>query len=149
MAFRVRRQARYNKLIRQHFLPFEARALSRLKSNNPFLKELRADRVNTFKQSVKQYQIQGFRFSKTEWKRIITETYKMRGWTETKDPSKLSPWAMYNYFVEQYRNKYPDWESQYEKHQLSRQDFKPKIDGMRKAKKARDAKKYPKGRYYY
>jgi len=133
--FRPKRQARYLKLKKQGFLPFEAFALSKVPTKTPYFKMMTDDRKSAYKTA------KGFKFSKREWTATITDMYKDKGFGEYIFLRwKSDVWTMFRSWEERYRERYPDYTSPWQKKKRKRTDFIAKFD--------RGERKYPRGRHY-
>lgn len=106
MAFRTRRQARYERLRERGFLPFEARALSKVSRRTPYLSHLVGDRFKQLKRAQEQ------KWSNARYEREIKKRYKQKEWSYLK---RYDPWAMVRESEDRYRKRHPDYESPWER----------------------------------
>lgn len=132
--FKTKRQARYNTLKRLGFLPFEARALSKVSFKVPYMRGMIKDRRKALRDAVK------LKWSKAEWKRMVLEDiYDARNYYNLRT-GKPDPWVMLRAWEDRFKEKYPEYESPWQKKKRVRKDFIEKFD--------RGEQKYPRGRVY-
>lgn len=137
MAFRTRRQHRYQILRDTGFLPFEAKALSKIPFNVPYIDAMIKDRYKQVKEAGSE------KVSQREWERRIKGMYVDRNFTKTDKKTgriTLDPWQMMRDFEFKYKAKHPDYESPWEKRRKNWKDFMAKIE--------RTYSKYPEGAAY-
>jgi hypothetical protein len=100
-----RRQQRYDQLLAERFLPYEAREFSKLRKNDPALIQIRARRsgqVTRFEKRIRGNDW-GVQKSRVEWHKTIERFYKRRkmfgrgSWTVRfgSNKGKPSPWEWY------------------------------------------------------
>lgn len=140
MAFKRRRQHRYNRLIVDFkFLPFEARELSKVPFKTPYMRIGMRERRRTFRDAIREYRDRGIRFTKAEWVEIIKEMYIDRGWLRE---GRGDPFQMLRAWEERYRAEHPEYESPPKKRRSKikrRDEFTSKF--------AQGLADYEKGRY--
>lgn len=109
MAFRTRRQHRYNRLVTDFkFLPFEARELSKVPFKTPYMRGGIQERRRAYRDAIKEYKARDMRFTKAEWVEIIREMYIAKDWIKE---GKSDPWQMLRTWEDKYRDKHPEYES--------------------------------------
>lgn len=115
MAFRTRRQYRYDLLRKSGFLPFEARSLSRVPLRIPYLDQLIKERFIAYQQAAKEGQ------TRAKWQRSIKNRYRGENWINLR--GQTDPWKMFRAFEYTYRAKHPEYESPWEKRRRQMKDF--------------------------
>lgn len=138
MAFRTRRQQRYNRLIESGFLPFEARTLSKIALKVPYMRLGIQERRSAHQDALREYKARDVRLTKAEWVEIIREMYITRGWLRE---GKGDPWQMLRAWEERYRARHPEYESP-----PSRKKVKIKRRDEFVSKYAKGLEAYEKGR---
>jgi len=108
MAFRPRRQHRYNRLVGEGFFKFEAAIISKIAFKIPYIKEMRKERRKAYRDAIKEYKARDLRFTKAEWQEIIKAMYIERDWLRR---GKADPWQMIRALEERYKDKHPEYES--------------------------------------
>lgn len=127
MRFKVRRQRRYNELIGHHFLPFEARVLSRLAKHTPALRIMIRQRDEKWARFIRKEERRDTPKYKVniEWRRALRVMYCRNRWMvqegpkgRQRGPTKGQPnaWAMYRSFIRTAADK--GYKSPWEKRQL-------------------------------
>lgn len=125
MAFRSRRQHRYLILRDTGFLKFEARELSKIPFNIPYMDTLIKERYKAAKDAARD------KITERGWKKIITNMYFDKGFTKTdKKTGKKTPdaWQMFRDFEFKFKSKHPEYESPWEKRRKNWKDFVAKIE---------------------
>ncbi len=135
MAFRKTRQARYVNLRRNGFLPFEARPLSRVPRNVPYMPQLIATRASLLARARREG------WSQIKYNISIKESYRKKGWRKLNRVGKIvnDPWQMLRDYEDRYKDKHPEYTSPWLKKQKGWRDFTSKFD--------RGLEKYERGRY--
>ncbi len=109
MAFRQKREARYNDLRLVGFAKFEARALSKIPRSVPYLKDMaekRASEYGAFKRR------KSGDTSDKAWETFIVKRYIMKGWAKHHvRSSKESAWEMLRHFEDKYKDDHPSYKS--------------------------------------
>jgi len=140
MAFKTRRQHRYNRLKEEGFLNFEAIALSKIAFKVPYIKGMRKERVRARRDAIGEYKERRLRFSKAEWRAIIRDMYIAKGWFKE---GKADVWQMIRANEEKYKARHPDYAPAYgEKKKVKKkrkEEFASKYQAGLRA--------YEKGRY--
>lgn len=124
MAFRTRRQNRYQIMRAAGFLPFEARELSRVPIKTPYLDAMVKQRHKRYKDALDR------KLSRAEYERQIKTMYfdsKWRSKTRT-GRIKYDPWAMLRDFEHEYRYRHPEYESPWESRRKKWRDFVSKLE---------------------
>ena len=136
MAFRTRRQHRYEVLRKIFCLKFEAFAWSKVPFYVPYMNELMKGRFKSFDKAMKEGK------SREEFSKEIKKEYRDRGYLKRNRLGQAvgDPWAYLRDFEHKYRSKHPEYESPWLPRQRRFRDFMKKIEGT--------IKKYPKGRAY-
>lgn len=117
MPLKTRRQRRYEVLKNMGFRPFEARQLSKIPFNVPYMDVLMKERFNLYKQAIEE------EWSKKDWRDFITGLYKRENWFEVRHPKRYSAFAMLREFEHRYRAKHPEYESPWKKRKRAMKDF--------------------------
>lgn len=107
--YRPLRQSRYNDLILTGFQPFEARVLSKLPRNIPYLREMVAERFAEYKRAQKRG------VSDTQFQTHILRRYNAKGWRRGTVRNQSSVWAMLRDTEKPYKEKHPDYVRGYPK----------------------------------
>ena len=143
MAYRTRRQNRYDHLRQAGFCGFEARALSRVSPRVPYMLPMMKERYEEYQRATKRAQKQGLtevEFNK-KWQTHIKRRYVAKGWKRRSDAWGVTTGFRMLKDVEMaYKYKQPQYVSPWEKRQKDFRDFIRKIDAT--------YEKYPKGRAY-
>lgn len=136
MAFRTRRQKRYENLRNNGFLPFEARVLSKVPRKVPYMPPLIANRAKLQVKAKKE------EWSQKRYEDYIKKLYKDRGWLGLTRTGKVKydTWQMLRESEDRYRNKHPEYSSPWLKKQKVWRDFVAKFE--------RTVEKYPRGKAY-
>jgi hypothetical protein len=105
--YRPQRQARYEKLLHEGFLGFEARPLSEIKFKVPYMKELRKARLIEYRQA-RQAKVK-----KADYVARILARYEDNLWVrETKYNQLIAdPWRMVKQFESKYKLLHPEYKS--------------------------------------
>jgi hypothetical protein len=119
MAFRPVRQKRYEMLRNKGFLPFEARALSRVPKKVPYIKSVIGERTKFRNRGEKEG------WSKLKYEQEVRALYKKKGWTVG---GANSPWAMVKDYETKYKDKHPEYTSPWVKKQKQWKDFERKFE---------------------
>ena len=135
MPFRKTRQARYENLRKNGFLPFEARPLSRVPHRTPYMPQLIATRASLLARARREG------WSKIRYNIAIKESYRRKGWRKLNRVGKIvnDPWQMLRDYEDRYKDKHPEYNSPWVKKQKGWRDFTSKFD--------RGLEKYERGRY--
>ena len=115
MAFKTRRQRRYEILRKAGFMRSEARDLSRVPLKVPYMKPLIDARAKEYKKAVKEEWTIG------QWEDTLKKQYKSSGWLNSK--GKSSAWAMLRDYEHAYRAKHPNYDSPWQKRRGQMRDF--------------------------
>lgn len=92
---------KYDMLINEGFLSFEAEELQNVPFNVPYMQRLRDTRSDIVS-----------RFGIGEDLRdFVMGEYEDNGWYSVQSPGEFSPWAMLREFEDAYRIEFPDYES--------------------------------------
>jgi len=124
MAFKTRRQNRYQILRKTGFLPFESQELSRIPFKVPYMDVL-------IKQRHKRYESALARnMSRAEWERQLKTMYFDNKWRRRTRTGRIKydTWAMLRDFEEKYRAKNPAYESPWEKRRKDWKSFVGKLE---------------------
>lgn len=108
MAFKTRREKRYNRLRANYLLPFEANPLSRVPEKVcPYIKGLMRDRYKLFLRA------KALGTAKEVFARQVKELYRIKGWTKKDRLGRLrcDVWKMFREFEEKYKAKFPEYDS--------------------------------------
>ena len=135
MALRKMRQARYVSRRRNGFLPFEARALSRVPARVPYMPQLIATRASLRAHAQREG------WSQIRYKTAIKEQYRRKGWRKLNRAGMIvnDPWRMLRDYEDRYKSKHPEYTSPWLKKQKKWREFTSKYEtGL---------EKYEKGRY--
>jgi len=124
MAFKTRRQNRYEFLRHHGFLRFEAQTLSRTSLKVPYFDLLIKERSNLFAEAVERQQ------SLTQYEKQIKGIYKSNRWYKLSRSGKIvaDPWAMYRDREDAHRQKHPQYTSPWEKRQKDFRGFVSKTE---------------------
>ena len=124
MAFKTRRQRRYQILRLAGFLPFEARELSRVPFKVPYMDALVKQRHKRYESAL------GRKLSRAEYERQIKTIYFDSKWRKRTRTGKIKydVWAMLRDFENKYRAKNPQYESPWEKRRKAWKDFTKKLE---------------------
>lgn len=124
MAFKTRRQRRYEVLRLAGFLPFEARELSRVSSRVPYMDVLIKERHKRHREAIDR------KLSGAEWERQIKSEYFDSRWRRRTRLGKIKydTWAMLRDFEDKYRAKHPEYQSPWEKRRRAWKDFVSKLE---------------------
>jgi len=143
MAYRTRRQARYERLRDCGFTGFEARALSKVSPRVPYMMPAMKERLEEYSKAIKWAKRQGLteaEFNK-RWLTHVKRQYIAKGWKHRSDPWGVTvAFRMLKAKERDYKYKHPEYDSPWEKRQKQWRDFIAKID--------RSYEKYPRGRAY-
>jgi len=115
MAFKTRRQRRYELLRRAGFLKFEARDLSRVPLKVPYMAGIIKEHKKHYKQAIKE------EWTLKAWENHYKKLYKDNDWLDSK--SKLSAWSMLREYEHDYRQKHPQYDSPWQKKRKQFRDF--------------------------
>lgn len=122
MAFKERRQKRYERYLGKGLLPFEARIFSDITFKEaPYLKDLLNERKLILKSVAREAKINNWSKTKTanEYRNVIKALYVNENWVRL-TPSKLkvgvtgygaNPYKMLKDYRKDYIQKNPDWNS--------------------------------------
>ena len=124
MAFRTRRQHRYQILRLAGMLPFEARELSRVPFKVPYMDALIRERHKRYEVALAK------KMSRAEYERQIKTMYFDGKWRKRTRTGRIvyDTWAMLRDFEDKYRAKHPDYESPWEKRRKAWKDFVGKLE---------------------
>jgi len=124
MAFKTRRQHRYEILRLAGFLPFEARELSRIPFRVPYIDMLLRERHKRYKSALDR------KMSRAEYERQIKTMYFDSKWRRRTRTGRIvyDTWAMLRDFEDKYRAKNPQYESPWEKRRKAWKDFVGKLE---------------------
>ncbi len=143
MAYKTRRQNRYETLRNAGFVNFEARALSRVSLKLPYILPLMKERYAEYQKAVKRAKAKGLdqvQFSR-EWLTHIKRRYIMKGWKRRTDSWGVTTgFRMLKAAEKSYKYKTPSYNSPWEKRQKDFRNFIAKID--------KSYEKYPRGAAY-
>ena len=123
MPFKTKRQQRYNALIDSHFMPSEARTLSKVSFATPYMRPLIKQRVKEYDQFIAQGGSEKD-FIKSVKQAYIDHNWKHKGesWTAT------VVFRMLKEAEKEYKYKHRDYESPWEQKRRVRKDFIDKFD---------------------
>lgn len=146
MAYKVRRQGKFETLTKAGFVPFEARTLSRLKLNLPYMKPLIKERQAEYAKMVKRSIKKGLSKADQDkaWLTYIKKRYIAHGWYKGKELWGVTvAFRMLKSKERAYKYKVPAYESPYEtRNKAARfKGFKTKLDAT--------FEKYPAGTAYH
>jgi len=135
MAFRTRRQNRYLKLRTNGFLPFEARALSKVPIKGvPYMKEVINARRELLTKATED------KLSAKEYERKIKQIYIDNAFTKAGAKRiEYSPWKMLRKAEDAFKVKHPEYESPWKKRRQGWMDFLAKAE--RTIEKQQEGKK--------
>ena len=125
MAFRTRRQARYQKLRNSGFLPFESRALSRVPFKIcPYMRQLINDRQETVLEAKRAGA------AKTQYENQIKGLYNKEKWLKRDRINRAvaDPWRMLRDYEDRWRQKQPSYTSPWEAKYRRWKDFYSKLE---------------------
>lgn len=133
---RVRPLSRRSTLIQSHFLPFEARTLSRISLRVPYMKPLIKDRIRDYESFI------AAGGTDLKFKQHIIQRYKDNNWKHDKDFwTDTVVFRMLKAVEKDYRFKNKQYESPWQKNKKIKDlQFQNKLD--------RTYEKYPHGRSY-
>lgn len=133
MAFKTRRQGRYNVLRKSGFQPFEARPLSRVPFNVPYMTGMLRERLRDYEAAIKKG------WTQTRYEEAIKRLCKDRHWiTKTRTGKRrYDPWAMLRGYENRYKEKHPEYVSPWVKR---RKDFRKYVRELEES-----IAKYPRG----
>lgn len=135
MVMRKTRQARYENLRKNGFLPFEARPISRVLRKVPYIPQMVATRSSLLARARREG------WSQKRYETYIKEQYRKKGWRKPNRVGKIvdDPWQMLRDYEDRYKSRHPEYTSPWVKKQKKWRDFISKFD--------RGLEKYDKGRY--
>ena len=120
---RIRRQSRYDILRKSGFTDTEARPLSKIPSNVPYLFKAIKERVS----KVSSLQKQGV--SNTKIRQMIADEYTKKGYTrKTNGRVQIDPWKLIKEYEKEYKNKQPAYNSPWERNYRGFKDFAKKYE---------------------
>jgi len=135
MAFRTRRQNRYAKLRDAGFLPFEARALSKVPLKGvPWMKKMIRERYQLYKKAKQE------KTSQKAWERQIKQIYIEEDFMflgAGKWRAEYDPWQMLRSYEDKYKAKQPQYESPWKKRRKGWKDFIAKYERTVKKQSAK------------
>jgi hypothetical protein len=136
MAFKTRRQKRYEILAKNGFLMFEAKPLSFVPHNVPYMQTIIRKRRKVQAEAARQD------WTDKRYRRYIYSLYRDNEWiTLTKTgKKKLDAWALLRQEKDRYKEKHPEYKSPWRTRQKKFQDFLAKMDEA--------YNKYPRGTAY-
>lgn len=136
MAFRTRRQARYETLRLKGFLPFEARPLSFVPRRVPYIPILLRGRARLFNRAQREG------WSKARYYRHIKGMYADKDWfRRTRTGRRVyDPWSLLRAAEDRYRDRHPEYVSPWMKRQKRFRDFISRFEAT--------LEKYPRGGAY-
>ena len=133
--FRTRRQQRHEALTSAHFMPSEARTLSRISFAVPYMKPLIKDRIQWYNRFIAEGGLP------KDWLKTIKRAYTGNGWRKAGERwTSTVVFRMLKAKEQEYKYKHPEYESPWTKKQKSSSDFRAKLDAT--------FEKYPSGRAY-
>jgi len=124
MAFKTRRQQRYQKLRDNGFLPFEARELSKVPAKVPYFKEIVKERRKILREAYKA------KSTKKSYEEQIKDKYSKNGWIRGTKSGKrrLDPWQLMRAYEDDYKQQHPAYDSPWKKKQKGFGDFTRKME---------------------
>ena len=138
MAFKSRRQGRYEKILTAGFLPFEATTLSRVSLKVPYMKPMIRERA---KELAKYFDPKlGWRkgWSTTRWKRKINKEYDDNNWqsehaiktglTKGLAVRRRDAFRMLESKKEEWINKHPEYDSPWKKRGKKERKHRERFD---------------------
>jgi len=131
MAFRTRRQNRYSRLRSAGFLPFEARAMSKVPLRVcPYMKQLAKDRYKDFLKA----KAEGM--TRAGWQDKIKKLYSDNHWLRAgKRRIEADPWKMLREYEDRWKDKNPQYTSPWQKRWRDWKDYQRKIEATIKKQK--------------
>ena len=138
MALKARRKKRYNRLIKNGFLRFEAKPISKVPLTLPYVKEMFKERRLAYK-AYKAKSRKEKKLIKGGWKGFIRQMYIDEGFLK-KD--KSDPWQMLRSWEDKYKDQHPEYQS-------PQKPRKPKVKRKDEvvSKYAKGLEAYERGRY--
>lgn len=131
MPYKTRRQNRYARLREIGFTGFEARALSHVSPQVPYLLPMMKERLVEYSRAIKQAKRQGIAetdFNK-RWETHIKKRYVAKDWKHRSDVWGVTvAYRMLKAAERIYKYKHPEYDSPWEKRQKDWRDFVAKID---------------------
>lgn len=127
MAFKTRRQHRYEFLRDRGFLKFEARELSKVSLKVPYFDILIQERYKLFVNALQEG------WSKKQYIKKIKDEYETMNWIEKTPQGNIaskSAWNMFRANEDAHKQKYPTYESPWEKRKRSFRDFVDKTEDV-------------------
>ena len=133
MAFRTRRQHRYLVLRDAGFLPFEARALSKVPTRIcPYMRHLIADRKAMFLDAKQTHA------TNKQYENRIKALYNTNKWLSAgKLRIQADPWKMLRDYEDRWRAKQPEYTSPWQKRWRDWKDFQAKTERTIRKQKGR------------
>lgn len=124
MAFRTRRQQKYERLRLSGFLPFEARVLSKVPVRIcPYMKELMKERRAMFQKA------RADGATRAQWENLIKGKYNTNKWLSAgRRRIEADPWKMLRDFEDRFRDKNPEYTSPWQKRVRDWQNFLRKAE---------------------
>lgn len=116
MAFKARRQHRYTQLIKAGFLPYEAREISHVPFNVPYMKSVISARRKILKQATTQ------KMTKANYQKMIKKQFP-------------DPWELLRKASDAWKQKHPDYQSPSRKKKRNWPDFQKKLASTARRKK--------------
>lgn len=131
MAYKTRRQKRYEVLLYVGSLKFEARALSRIPIKVPYMVPLIKERDVEYGRAIRRAKREGLSEEKfnREWQAHIKRRYNAKGWKKKGEYwGTTVAFRMLKSKEFDYRRKFPDYESPWEKRRKQWKDFIRRIE---------------------
>lgn len=122
---KTRRQQRYIRLRNAGFLPFEARPLSKVPQNIPYVKQMISSRRELLKQAIQDKRKDSRILTQKAWAEQIKKTYTDNVLTRVNKRGDivLDPWQLLRQREDAYILKHPEYESPWQKRGQRWRDF--------------------------
>ena len=122
--YRAQRQHRYETLLKEGFMGFEARALSAVKFKVPYMKSMRNERKKEYKEARKNKQ------KKASYIADLLEKYRNEEWLREKKEGYTiaDPWRMLKHFEEKYKAAHPAYKTPDKKAIAEQKKLQDKLD---------------------
>ena len=124
MAFKTRRQYRYEQIRKVGFTKRESYILSKVPFRVPYMDKLMKQRFKLATEAFKKG------LSRPAFEKQIVERYRNNGWIATTRAGRklIDVWAMLRDFAAKYKAKHPEYDSPWEKRQRDFKNFMRKVD---------------------
>lgn len=142
MAFRPRREARKQKMLKAGFMPFEAQALSKVPPSTPYFRQM------VFRRKLLRNRAQREGWNKAEYNRVVKGLYidndlLIPTTTRKRAKSKgdADPWAMLRWYKDKYDKMGVPYESPWRKKKIKQRLVRE--DEVRRRREAKGKVKLP------